>query len=139
MSNFRGTWHDSSRGQNSQSVGLKVRRPSVNCKNTVMRQIMRKYKRPIHVYSRANRYRLKVTITEDCTKALEFLKCCGTKAEKLIVRNVETGVLLNITFSQSGGHSQQVSNLDYIKDKFGISDQACQAFTSVCDGLPYIN
>ena len=75
----------------------KVRTLAQKHKETVVQQIINKYRRspchPFPSYSRSHRYRLKASLAEDCANSLEFLKFCGLEAEKVTVRNIENGAL----------------------------------------------
>ncbi|XP_071853409.1 uncharacterized protein [Apostichopus japonicus] len=95
-------------------------------------------------YSRAQVYRIKKKVKDDCNAALSFLGLQGLQASGIVVQNVlskkEEYVCL-VDEAKLGPNTsfqvQQANLLLYIKDRFAISDKAYKALSSA-SSLPSI-
>ena len=128
---------------------FEMKKLQVHC-NKLSRNILGKYRKS-HVnrfkpYSRAQAFRHKKQLKEDCITALGFLDLQGLEVSSIALRNAhskkdELICLVNEPTPPVSGFSNAVDKVNvllYIKDKFCISDKAYRALCTASN-LPSIN
>ena len=89
-------------------------------------QILAKYKNKSK-YSRAHQFRLKSKLSDQCAGALQFVDFCGLEAETLTVKHKISGEVETLNLNHNKGSTEHINKILFVKDKFGISDQAYQS------------